>query len=288
MIFATEAEIKLLRYFCEYPFDYFTIAELSEGIKISRNWIYRIINKFENVNILSRYRKSYKLDFSKLLCKRLKLLFDAEYLYSLDKQVNGTIFNIANRLTYELYPESIVLVGSAAMEKMREKSDIDFLVIGEGMEKIPYFENCNIILVSEGQFKDKYLMGDDFTISALLFGKVLLDKNVFINFFEKPLPIFSQESIQEKIKYCEKLKERIYTLLRTDEKKACEELLYLALQTARIILLRNNITPKTKYDIPAQVKAFDKNIALIIEKLLERKVKKEEMLGFLKICAVSV
>lgn len=160
------------------------------------------------------------------------------------------------------------------------------LDLGEGREKIPYFENCNIILVSEEAFKDKYLKGDDFIISALIFGKVLLDKNVFINFFENPLPIFSQESIQEKIKYCEKLKERIYTLLRTDEKKASEELLYLALQTARIILLRNNITPKTKYDIPSQVKAFDKNIALIIEKLLERKVKKEEMMGFLS--AVSV
>ena len=54
MILATEAEIKLLRNFCEKPFDYFSIAELSEGIKISRNWIYRLINKFENANILSK------------------------------------------------------------------------------------------------------------------------------------------------------------------------------------------------------------------------------------------
>lgn len=54
MLFATAAEIKLLRNFSEKPFDYFSIAELSEGIKISRNLIYRVINKFENANILSK------------------------------------------------------------------------------------------------------------------------------------------------------------------------------------------------------------------------------------------
>jgi hypothetical protein len=74
--------------------------------------------------------------------------------YYQNNQVNDTISNIANRLIYEIYPETIV--------------------------------------------------------------------NVFI-FFENPLQIFSQESIQEKINYCEKLKERIYTLLRTDEKKASED-----------------------------------------------------------------
>ena len=75
--------------------------------------------------------------------------------YYQNNQVNGTISNIANRLIYEIDPETIV--------------------------------------------------------------------NVFINFFEHLLPIFSQECIQEKIKYCEELKERIYTLLRTDEKKAGED-----------------------------------------------------------------
>jgi len=284
MILEKESEIKVLRNFYKNPFDYFSIAEISKKTKLSRNWAYKIIERFEKNKILSKDRKGYKLDFSNVFCKRLKLLFDAEYLNSLDKKINNTVFNIVNKLVFELKPESIVLVGSAALESMRKESDLDFLVIGEGGE-IPYFENCNIILLSEKEFKDKYLKGDDFVISALLFGKVFLDKNVFIRFFENPLPIFSQEIIQEKIKYCEKLEERIYTLLRTDEEKAEEELLYLALQTARIILLKNRITPKTKYDLSSQVKAFNKNIADIIEKILKKKLKKEEMLRYIKICA---
>jgi hypothetical protein len=140
-------------------------------------------------------------------------------------------------------------------------------------------------LLNERELKEKYLKGDDFVISSLLFGKIIYDENVFIKFFENPLPIFSQEIIQEKIKYCEKLEERIYTLLKTDEKKAKEELLYLALQTARIILLKNRIVPKTKYDIAGQVNQFDKNLAKIIKELIKKKkVSKEEILGHIKMC----
>ena len=41
--------------------------------------------------------------------------------YYQNNQVNGTISNIANRLIYEIDPETIVLVGSTAMEKMGKK-----------------------------------------------------------------------------------------------------------------------------------------------------------------------
>jgi predicted nucleotidyltransferase/biotin operon repressor len=285
MILEKESDINVLKNFCENAFDYFSIAEISERVKLSRNWVYKIIEKFEKYRILSKDRNGYKLDFSNTFCKRLKLLFDAEYISSLDKKTNEIVLNIANKLIFEIDPKSIVLVGSAASGKMRKESDLDLLVIGKGGEKIPYFENCNMILLSEEEFKEKYLKGDDFIISALLLGKIISDKNVFIRFYENPLPIFSRETIQEKINYCEKLEERIYALLRSDEKKAREELLYLALQSARIILLKNKVAPKTKYDIPSQVKPFNKNIAVIIEKLLEKKVKKEEMLECVKICA---
>ena len=91
--------------------------------------------------------------------------------------------------------------------------------------------------------------------------------------------------IQEKIRYCENLEERVYALLKTDEEKAGEELLYLALQAARIILLKNKIVPKTKHDIASQVSFFDRKLGKIIKKLLGgRKLKKEEILGYVEIC----
>ena len=70
-----------------------------------------------------------------------------------------------------------------------------------------------------------------------------------------------------------------------DEQQARKELLYLALQVARIILLRNNITPKTKHDIAGQVSQFDKRIAKIIQSLLkEKKASKEKILEHMRVC----
>ncbi|MCD6093093.1 MAG: hypothetical protein J7J38_03700 [Candidatus Aenigmarchaeota archaeon] len=123
-------------------------------------------------------------------------------------------------------------------------------------------------------------MNDANSILSSLFC-LIYDTNMFIKFHENPLPIFSQEIIQEKIKYCEKLQERIYILLRTDEKEAKKELIYLALQTARIILLKNKIAPKTKHDIAEQVNQFNKKIARIIKELLrENKLSKEKILDY--------
>lgn len=284
MIIEEKSEIKVLRNFCNNPFEYFSIAEICKKIKISRNWIYKIMSKFEQFEILEKSEKRYKLDFSQLFCKRLKLLFDAEYLSSLDKKLKNSVFGIIHKIIFEINPQSIVLVGSVALNEQRRESDIDFLVIAEKKE-IPYFENCNIVLLNEKEFKEKYLKGDDFIISALSFGKILYDTNIFIKFFENPLPVFSQELIQEKIKYCEKLEERIYTLLKTDREKAQEELLYIALQTARIILLKNRIVPKTKYEVGEQVAPFDTKLAEMIENLLKREgLTEEKMFRYIGLC----
>lgn len=284
MIIEERSEITALRTFCETPFEYFSTTEISEKTKISRNWMYKIMDKFEQYNILEKSGKRHRLDFSQLFCKRAKLLFDAEYVSSLDEDMKNSIFDIIHKLIFEISPLSIVLVGSVALNEQKRESDIDFLVIAEKKE-IPYFENCNIVLLNEEEFKEKYLKGDDFIISALSFGKILYDINIFIKFFENPLPIFSQELIQEKIRYCEKLEERTYTLLKTDRGKAQEELLYLALQTARIILLKNRIVPRTKYQIGKQVAPFDKKLAEIIEYLLKReRIPKEKMFKYIELC----
>lgn len=284
MIIEKKSEIRVLRNFYNNPFNYFSVADIGDRTGISRNWIYKIINKFEKFDILSKSGKKYKLDFSNLFCKRLKLLFDSEYLDSLDKKIKNRVFNISNKITFELNPESIVLVGSVALNKQKKESDIDFLVINDKKE-VPHFENCNIILLNQKEIKEKYLKGDDFIISALLFGKIFSDKGVFVRLLENPLPIFSQELIQEKIKYCERLEERIYALLKTDEKKAREELLYLALQVARIILLKNKTVPKTKYDIAEQASQFDRRLTRIIKELLKKKrLGKEKMLDYIKVC----
>jgi len=237
--------------------------------------------------LLKEENKTLKLDFSLLLCKRLKLLFDAEYIESLDDDFKRNIFKISDKIAYEMSPCSIILVGSVASGKHNKESDIDFLVISEKKDA-PYFENYNLVSLTKGEFKDKYLKGDDFVISALLFGKVLLDDSFFINFFESPLPIFSKEVIQEKIKFCENLEERVYALLKINDERANEELLYLALQSARIILLKNRIVPRTKSEIASQVRPFNKRLSEVIQKVQKSKIGKNDALSYINVCMDNV
>lgn len=271
MILEKESEIRILRNFYENPFEYFSIAEISEKTGISRNWVYKVMGKLGMSGILSESGKRYKLDFSNVFCKRLKLLFDADFLQSQEDGTAKRIFAIADKIRFEAGPLSIVLVGSAAAQKMEKGSDLDFMVVGGNKGNIPVFENANVVAVSESELTGKYVKGDDFIISALVFGKIIYDREYAVKFLESPLPIFSQELVQEKIKYCETLEERIYSLLKIDEREAKKELLYLALQAGRIVLLRKGIVPKTKHDIAMQVKPHEKELADIILRLLEGK-----------------
>lgn len=285
MILEKESEIRILRNFYESPFEHFSIAEISKKTGISRNWVYRVVGKFEKSGILSESGKRYKLDYSNTFCKRLKLLFDADFLESLENGPRKGVFSIADKIRFEMAPESIMLVGSAALQKTKKTSDLDFLVVGGKKENIPVFENANIVAVSEIELAGKYLKGDDFIISALVFGKIIYDRECVAKFLESPLPIFSQELIQEKIKYCEKLEERIYSLLKIDETEAKHELLYLALQAGRLALLRKRIVPKTKQDIALQVRPYEPGLSTIILRLLEgKRMSAKELLEHTKKC----
>jgi len=283
MIIKTEAELNVARTFCNEPFRYLSISELVKKAGISRTWTYKVLDKFKRFNMLIEDRKSYKFDFSNIICKRLKLFFDSEFIMS--SKLGDKIVNVAERIIYECKPISVVLIGSVAVGKEKETSDMDFLVISSKRDVPLLKENVNVILMNKSEFEKKYLKGDDFIISSLSFGKIIYDEEYFIRFYEKPLPIFSNEVIQEKIDYCRNLRNRIVHLARSDMDLAKEELLNLALQCARIILLRNRIIPPTKHEIANVVGKYNKNIAKVLDELMkEKRISKEKMIEYLRIC----
>jgi len=283
MIIKTEAELNVARVFCNEPFHYFSVSELVKKAGISRTWTYRILDKFKKFNMLIEDRKSYKFDFSNMICKRLKLFFDSEFIIS--SRLRDRIFNVAERIIYECKPVSVVLVGSVAVGKEKETSDIDFLVISSKRDVPLLKENANVVLMNKSEFEKKYIKGDDFIISSLSFGKIIYDEEYFIRFYEKPLPIFSSEVIQEKIDYCRKLRNRIVHLARSDMDLAREELLNLALQCARIILLRNRIIPPTKHEIANVVRKYNKDVAKVLNDLMrDKRISKEKMIEYLRMC----
>jgi len=181
-------------------------------------------------------------------------------------------------------PECVVLVGSVALGRHVEERDVDYLVISSRKE-VPLTGNVNIVVLDRKEFERKFIAGDDFIVSALAYGKVIHDREYFTGFYAKPLPAFSTEVVQEKIEMCEKLRDRVYNLVRVDEERAKEELLNLGLQCARVILLRKGVIPGVKRDIPEQVRSENKELAEIIKRLMSRKPGRREMLEYLKFCS---
>jgi len=283
MIAGSKAEIAVLRVFCEEPFEYFSVQELAERLGISRSWIYRILEELEKNEMLLKERKSYRLDYSNILCKRLKLLFDSEFVLSLN--IGKRVLNLAERIVYECSPDSVVLVGSVAAGKHVSESDVDFLVIASKKE-IPLLGNVNVVVMSRMEFERKFVKGDDFIVTALCRGRIIYDKEYFISFYAKPLPAFSSEVLQEKIETCERLRDRVYNLIRVDTERAREEVLNLALQCARVILLKKRIIPGVKREIAEQIRNENKKLAKIIENLMSgKKVGEGDLINYIRFCS---
>ncbi len=283
MITGSKAEIAVLRIFCTEPFRYFSVQELAKRVGISRSWIYKILEELERNEMLLKERKAYRLDYSNILCRRLKLMFDSEFVLSLD--IGKRVLRTVERVVYECSPDSVVLVGSVAAGKHVSESDVDFLVIASKKE-IPLLGNVNVVVMDRTEFEREFMRGDDFIVSALSRGRIVYDKEYFVNFYSKPLPVFSIEVIQEKIEMCEKLRDRTYNLLRVDMERAREEALNLALQCARVILLKKGKIPGVKMEVADQVKNENRKLAKIIENLMNgERVGKRDIVDYIRFCS---
>jgi len=276
MILENKSTIILLRHLCLNPFDSFSILELSKKLNISRNWLYKNIYYLNQYNILEEKNKRFKLNFRTLFIKKLKIAFDNEFIAELEKTHYNQILEIFNGLSYKMDYKSIILIGSFAVKEFTEKSDIDFLVVAKNKEEPPLFSNCNIIQLTINEFNEKYSKGDDFIIDTLIHGKIMDDKNFFVNYFQKDLPLFSQEIIEERKEVIIKLKNRVYELLKQQElKMASEELKKLFIQKERLETIQKNKIPLTKQ----QMLKENKKLYKIINK---KNFNKEEILNFLK------
>lgn len=275
----SESEIKILRLFCENSFSSFSVQEISKAACLSRNWVYRNIEKFKKDGLLMEKDKRYRLNFTNLFNQKMKIFFDYEFIFSIENELQERVLEIYEKIKFELKSfESLILVGSVSMLKQTKKSDVDFLLI-EPKGEIPYFENCNIISLSKEEFEKKYLAGDDFVVSCLYYGKIIHDKGFYLEFLAKPLPVFTEESAQQKLSQIEKQKKRIYSLLEIDDiEQATKELRNLLNQKARLILIKNQIIPKSKQEIPGQIRKINPELAKLFAKA---KFKKNEIIELL-------
>lgn len=112
--------MRLIEFFLDNPTEEFYVKQLKEKTKLAKASVNAYLNKLENAEFLLKSRKGqmviYKLNLSNPAVKQLKILRNADKLYSRVKKLEGA---------------RIFMYGSCARGENTEKSDIDILAIGK-------------------------------------------------------------------------------------------------------------------------------------------------------------
>lgn len=275
-----DAKIKVLRILCENWFKILKINEIMKYSGLGRTWVYKVLKELEQKELIKKVHKTYAINMDNIFCQNLKQTLDLEKLYLLDKLVLNEILSIINSMKFKLGKnlESILLVGSTARFKRVKGSDIDFLVITSKKDlEIESKLEINLIFLTPRGFNEKYLAGDDFIVTSLAYGLILYDTGFISNFLRKPLPFPTNEELQRKKEFIRKLLERVYKLMEiNDLENANNELKFIITQVARIKILREGEIPKSRMELPEQIK--NKFIKQTLEKTSSKKLTKTQIL----------
>lgn len=185
--------------------------------------------------------------------------------YKLKKSTDSLVYSEVERVYYSLMDNkeviSIVLVGSVARGLYNEASDIDFLVITENQESINVkedylspFRNINVVYRSKRQMLLSYKKGKEFFVWAIRYGLLLYDKNFWVQMYGWKLRKINKNEAEKKRTYVYKTVSEIYTsLINGDVAKTSPLIRKVAIQIARIILILNNIIPKSRPELALQI-----------------------------------
>ncbi len=258
------SEWKVLGFLLDHSHERFSLYRLARETGLSHTWIYRIIKKLNEENLVLFKERVVQINLYEEKADQLKFYFDHEMISALPSAEK--IFLLAGRIKdiYKGYLLSLCLIGSAVSQT--EPADLDFLIITAKsfrfkLESFVPYEKINLIEMTEKEFKEKYLETDDFIISSLASQRILFDKDFIIRFIRRPLPFPEKKIIEERIEQLLKIKERLLISLSiTDRKNIKENLLSLLVQLSRIKLLKAGILPLSKAELPFQIKNVDKKI----------------------------
>jgi hypothetical protein len=167
---------------------------------------------------------------------------------------------------------SVILVGSYARNKQTWQSDMDFFVITPqriNRWKTPL--NIHILFDTRNEFIDKLIYGNDFQQWALRLGIALMDDTGWWSTLKNSEGIYVWPDWRLKIRHALKSQSiASQLLLDNDWDNAGEEYLIVASHIARALLLRNNIFPLSRPELPGQLKLIGQDVlSNIIERLID-------------------
>lgn len=179
------------------------------------------------------------------------------------------------RLAGRLKGSTVVLIGSYAHGAPMRRSDIDILVVGLeklGHDRLKSPEFVHLQYLGAERFRARAEASDDFVIAALRFGKVIYDPTRRWDTLRREFAMHRWPDWQEKMKYAARRVRLGDDLVQSGDLDAgAEEYLLAATQIARAVLLRKQIYPLSRPQLPAQLRsAGESELAEVIEDLMSR------------------
>ena len=173
-----------------------------------------------------------------------------------------------------LHEATVVLVGSAARGTQTWRSDTDLLVVTpERTSRWRVPVDLHLHMETRDQFLEHLRQGEAFRAWALRFGKVVSDPSGWWGEVGAGVESPKWPSWRLKLDHVRKKRLSIASRLLEDgdEEAAQEEYLAIASQVARALLLRENVFPLSRPEIPVQLRQVGRDqLAHAIEMLIRR------------------
>lgn len=270
MILSQNSELKAIQILTKEWFREFSAYQLAKAAKITPPMAYKAIKTLLRHQIITQIDSKVRINFNSPFAYQFKLLQDAEKFSLLPKEIQQKVNHIYQVLKSEYQTRllSFLIFGSVASQETTEKSDLDLFAIITEKKEIDYQKKglfdlgkINLIEKTPSDWEKDFLMGHDLVLNVLINGIVIYDSGILKDFFQKPLPKISEEVILQKKERLNILKDRLLLLLKDQDYHSLEDTFkqYL-LEKARIIMLQNNLVPRSKKDILAKIKNLDPEI----------------------------
>ena len=175
---------------------------------------------------------------------------------------------------------SVILIGSAARGVQTWRSDIDFLVVFPGPERLNLHPPVEVHLQQESRhhFLQRLSEGDDYPVWALLYGKTLHDpsgwwmRTAGKERAHPHVPDWTPQAAR-----AEKSLKWARELLDIGDRDAFEEqCLYAASHLARAILLKRGVIPLSRPEMADQIRESNPELARALDGLDQGNMQHEQ------------
>ncbi len=268
-----KTDFKILE-FCSLKYQRLSASEISKGLKLH---ITTVSGRLENLfkrEYLTREKSgkgfAYKFNFAAEHARKFRLFLDMESAYSLSIEKLKE-FIVENRNDQNIL--CCFLYGSAA--KTKEFNDIDLLIVYNESPIRIKDQTFDLFQMDVKSFRNLYSIGEPRLQSALLAGRILVDRDFIFNYLEN-LPIKASEDVLAEIRKKHDSGIKSIEAMKKPEKEELRKMLLDALQLKAVMEFASQRLPvPAKPDFKKELSVINPELGRLMEKISSAKTAKE-------------